>query len=112
MPSMAMLSCPRFAADTNRPDVRTTSSAVPLLPVRVDTRPMMLDDRAGRRQAAVQPDRERRHAAAAVVGDERVPPSLVDGHVARRRTPGSLLVEEIQAACFGVDAEGTHGTAL
>ena len=71
------------------------SSECPLLALGVDARAVMLDGAARGLQAPVEANRQHGHAAAAVVGDQRVLPVPVDGNVAGRGAAGCLLVEHM-----------------
>src|SRR5262245_38500584 len=79
----------------------------PFLPVRIDTRTLVLDKRGGWTQPAVVRDRKHRHTAAAVVGNQDVLAGAVHGDVAWSGAFGRLLVHELQFPRSRLDLKRT-----
>ena len=64
------------------------------LSLRIEAAALMLDDNAGRSQAAIRLNRQRRDVAAAVIGHQDTLTGLVHGQVARARALRRLLIKQ------------------
>src|SRR5690606_26610728 len=92
--------------EINRMRVRT------LLPLWIDARALVLDEGAGRLEAAVGIDRQADDAAAAVIGRQRTRAAGVDRHMTRTGAAGRLLVDQSQRAAIGINGKGADAAGL